>query len=175
VIKKAAGDDPVVYTTLDGIDIRKSADPTLLALAKSNDDKARRLAKAEATSEDVDLTKRATDDLGNVGGDLVGKKALLKAVDGITDESTREAARAVLKAANESGKGAFIRKGSSGEGPAVETAEGGAYEMTEAEAKLEEMAKAHAKDNKVSFEKAYSEVIQTSEGSALYKRFTDGE
>ena len=173
-IEKAAGDDPVVYTTLDGTDIRKSADPTLLALAKSGDTARRELAKSQAAQEDVSLEKRAGDTLGNVGGELVGKKALLKALDSIADTTTRDAATAVLKSANELAKGAFKKNGTTAERTTVaETADG--QEMGEAEAKLDEMAKAHAKDNKVTFEKAYAEVIQTSEGSELYKRYVGGD
>lgn len=170
-LTKRSGDDPVVYTTLDGIDIRKSADPVLLALAKSNDEKARKLAKAEAASEDVELTKRAGDVLGNVGGELAGKKALLKAVDAIADTATRDAATAVLKAANEAASGVFVRKGANGENVQVPAS----GSTSEAEAKLEEMAKAHAKEHNVTFEKAYSDVIQTTEGAELYKRYVAGE
>jgi hypothetical protein len=173
-LAKAGGDDPVVYTTLDGVDIRKSADPALLAMAKGRDSDRRELAKVRASEEDTRLEKRAGDELGNVGGDLVGKKALLKAVDDIADAPTKDAALAVLKAANTSSKGVFVRKGA-GEGNTgpVETNDG--YEMGEAEAKLDELAKARAKEGNISFEKAYTEVIQTSEGSALYKRYTDGD
>jgi hypothetical protein len=166
-LTKAAGDDPVVYTTLDGTDIRKSAGDTLLSLAKRNDTMARELAKSTATTEDVTLTKRAGDELGNVGGELVGKKALLKAVDGITDTATKDAALAVLKSANELGKGAFVKRGSTAGNDGV-VDQGNGPEMSEAEVKLEEMAKAHATEHKVTFEKAYSEVIQTADGAKLY-------
>jgi hypothetical protein len=172
-LTKAAGDDPVVYTTIGGIDIRKSAGDTVLALAKQGDEDKRELAKARAATEDVTLEKRAKDDLGNVGGELLGKKALLKAVDGITDTVTRDAAIAVLKAANESSKGIYVRKGEGG--GAAPVVSDGEREMGEAEAKLEEMAKAHATTNKVTFEKAYAEVIQTAEGSELYKRYCAGD
>lgn len=174
ILNKAGGDDPVVYTTLDGIDIRKSAGDTVLALAKRNDQLARDLAKSQATSEDVDLTKRAGDTLGNIGGDLVGKKALIKAVDSITDTATRDAATAVLKAANVAGKGAFTKNGSNEGNNTPTTGEDGRA-MGEAEGKLEEMAKAHAAKNEVTFEKAYTAVIQTTEGAELYKRYCAGE
>jgi hypothetical protein len=172
-LSKSAGDDPVVYTTLDGIDIRKSADPTLLALAKSSDNDKRELAKAKASTEDVTLEKRATDELGNIGGEMVGKKALLKALDSIADTTTRDAATAVLKAANAAAKGLGKVAGSSGGGAVSEAVASG--ELTESEAKLEEMAKAHAKEHNVTFESAYATVIQTSEGAELYKRYTAGE
>jgi hypothetical protein len=173
-LAKAGGDDPVVYTTLDGVDIRKSADPALLAMAKGRDNDRRELAKVRANEEDTRLEKRAGDELGNVGGELVGKKALLKAVDSIADAATKDAALAVLKAANTVAKGIFKRQGST-EGSTGVTADEGGHEMTEAEAKLDELAKARAKEGNISFEKAYSEIIQTTEGSALYKRFVGGE
>lgn len=174
-LEKAAGVDPVVYTTLDGIDIRKSAGSVMLAMAKGRDEDRRELAKATAQTEDVELEKRAGTELGNVGGELQGKKALLKAVDGIADEPTRASALAVLKAANVAAKGAFVRKGSGAEsGPSSEPSSNGP-EMSESEAKLDEMAKALAKDKSITFEKAYTEVIQTEEGQELYKRYTAGE
>lgn len=174
VIEKAAGDDPVVYTTLGGVDIRKSAGETVLALAKDADNSKRELAKAQAASEDVALEKRAKDDLGNIGGELIGKKALLKALDGITDTATRDAATAVLKSANELAKGAFKKNGTTaGNDTPTETVDG--REMGEAEAKLDEMAKARAKEGNITFEKAYAEVIQTTEGVELYKRYVGGD
>ena len=173
-LSKGLGDDPVVYTTLDGTDIRKSAGDAVVAMAKRLDDQSRQLAKAQASAEDVELEKRATTDLGNIGGELLGKKALLKAVDGIADAKTKDAALAVLKAANTVGAGAFRKRGSGEEGQP--TAEGPAgYEMTESEAKLEDMAKAHAKEHQVTFEKAYAEVIQTEEGSQLYRKLLAGD
>ncbi len=173
LIEKARGDDPVVYTTLDGIDIRKSAGDTTLALAKRLDTQSKELAKANASAEDVSLTKRAGDVLGNVGGDVIGKKALLKAVDGIADTATRDAALAVLGAANTIGKAAFRKNGSTaGSDEAVQPGADG-YVPSEAEAQLDEMAKAHAKSTGVTFEKAYSEVVQTAEGASLYKRFVE--
>lgn len=173
VIEKARGDDPVVYTTLDGIDIRKSAGDTTLALAKRLDTQSKELAKANANAEDVSLTKRAGDVLGNVGGELLGKKALLKAVDAITDTATRDAALAVLSSANTIGKAAF-RKAGSTEGDLSQAAPGeDGYVASEAEAQLDELAKAHAKTHGVTFEKAYTEVIQTTEGAQLYKRFVE--
>lgn len=173
-LAKRSGDDPVVHTCLDGTEIRKSAGETVLALAKRNDQLARDLAKSNATSEDVTLTKRATDDLGNIGGELVGKKALLKALDSITDASTRDAASAVLKSANELAKGVFLRKGTTAGNDILVSGPDG-RETTEAEAKLDEMAKAHAAAHSVTFEKAYSTVIQTTEGAELYKRYVGGE
>jgi hypothetical protein len=175
-IAKAGGDDPVVYTTLDGMDIRKSAGDTIVALAKRNDHLAKELAKSQATTEDTVLTKRATDELGNIGGDLVGKKALLKALDGITDEQTRTAAQAVLKAANDGAKGIFVRKGATAEntGPAP-SGDGNGPELSEEEVKLDELAKSLAKEKSITFEKAYAEVIQTAEGAELYKRYTQPE
>lgn len=172
---KVGGDDPVVYTTLDGVDIRKSADPALLAMAKGRDIDRRELAKVQAREEDSRLEKSAGELLGNVGGELVGKKALLKALDSITDAPTRELAEKVLKAANEGAKSSFVRKGSSGDGPAAAQDEDGGLPMTEGEAKLDELAKARAKEGNISYEKAYAEVIQTTEGSALYKRYVEGE
>jgi hypothetical protein len=172
---KAGGDDPVVYTTLDGLEVRKSAGDAVIAALRSADTGRRELAKALAGTEDTVLTKRAGDELGHIGGDLIGKKALLKAVGDIADEPARNAALAVLKAADTAASKAFIRKGSGAGGPVLVQDDGNGPEMTEAEAELDELAKARAKEGNITFEKAYTEVLQTPTGQALYKRFTEGD
>jgi hypothetical protein len=61
IVSKANEGDPVLYTTTDGIDIRKSAGDTTLALAKSNDALRAQVADLSKSSTTVTLEKRATE------------------------------------------------------------------------------------------------------------------
>ena len=160
-LEKAAGDDPVVYTTLDGIDIRKSAGDAVVNALKSADSARREVAVEKAQRVNLELEKRAETELGKLGGTMIGKKALLKAVDAIEDESLRKAAQEVIASATEiAGKGDIFEK--QGSGRAVPLEKGSA------ESKLEKMAQDRAKENNISFEKAYTEVLDTVDGQKLY-------
>lgn len=168
-VEKAFATDPVVYTTLDGVEITKSAGAVTLAIAKKLDDQTRALAKAEAKAADVELTKRVNDELGHLGGDVEARKDLLKAVDGIADEKRREEVLKALRSADAAIKKAFTKVGTTERlsKAAVEGAE-------DAEAELETLAKAYAKEHNVDFTKAYAEVINTEKGQELYALTLEG-
>lgn len=160
-LAKAAGDDPVVYTTLDGIDIRKSAGDAVVNALKSADSARREVAVEKAQRVNLELEKRAETELGKLGGTMIGKKALLKAVDAIEDESLRKAAQEVIASATEiAGKGDIFEKRGSGRAVTLEKGS--------AESKLEKMAQDRAKEKSISFEKAYTEVLDTEDGQKLY-------
>lgn len=157
VIKNLRDADPVVYTTAEGTQIRKSAGEVLISMAKRNDQLAQELAKSAALAKQADLEKRAGTELPNLGGDVMTKAALLGAVDGISDTVIRGKVLETLKA-HDAGLGkAFQRVGSTGSN--VEKS---------ASDRLDDMAKAWAEKNKVTLAKAYNEVLNTSEGQALY-------
>lgn len=160
-LEKAAGSDPVVYTTLDGVDIRKSADPALLAMAKRADEDRRSAALEKAARQNIELEKRAETELSKLGGTMAGKKALLKALDNIEDEDVRKSAQEVLASANEiAGKGDIFTKRGDGNAPTIE--------KSDAESKLDQMAADLSKSKNISLEKAYSEVLDSAEGQKLY-------
>lgn len=160
-IEKAAGEDPVVYTTLDGIDIRKSAGDAVVNALKSADSARREVAVEKAQRVNLELEKRAEKDLGKLGGTMAGKKALLKALDGIEDEEVRKSALEVINSANEiAAKGNIFEKRGSG-APAP-------IEKGSAETQLEKLAQDRAKEKSISFEKAYDEVLDTEAGQKLY-------
>lgn len=160
-LEKAAGDDPVVYTTLDGYDIRKSADPALVAMAKRADEDRRSAALEKAARQNIELEKRAETELGKLGGTMAGKKALLKAIDSIEDEDVRKSAQEVLGSATAvADKGDIFEKRGHGAAPTIE--------KSGAEGKLDQMATDLAKSKDISLEKAYAEVLDTSEGQKLY-------
>lgn len=96
-VSKALAADPVVYTTADGIEIRKSAGDLMVTLAKRADD-AHKIALSEiGKREDVELAKRADVEIGKLGGTIDARKDVLKAIDGISDAPRRTAALAVVK------------------------------------------------------------------------------
>lgn len=159
-IKKAASDtDPVVYTTADGHQLRKSAGEVLISLAKSADAAKKENAELKKAQRQGELKKRAEDELQHLPGTVEVRAALLEAVDGITCEETRKAAGELLKSHNESLSGAYHTYG-------VE----GSQKDESAEKQLETMAKAYAKEHKVTEAAAYAAVTTTPEGSALYAK-----
>ena len=101
-LAKAATDaDPVVYTTMDNIELRKSAGEALIAMAKANDAMRKENTDLRTVRDQERLEKRAEADLPNLPGDVATRAAMLKAIDGIADEAQREAAHNALKAQNE--------------------------------------------------------------------------
>lgn len=181
VAKAALEADPVVYTTDDGTEIRKSDGALAVKQAKDNDDLRKRLASAEANTADTALEKRANDELGRLPGTVAVKKALLKAVGGITkrddegnevaDTETITGIQAIFKAANDTfdsvlSKGLGTEVGLA----AADIAEGG-DDASGAEAQLDALAKKHQEANSgMSFAKAYDAVTKTDEGRALYNQ-----
>jgi len=157
-LEKLQASDPVVYTDEAGTEYKKSDDPRLVQMAKDRDED-RKLAKADREkSERLELEKRADADLKHLPGDQAVKVAVLKAVDGIEDEEVRKSAHEMLKAQNESHKGAFEEIGSRGEG------------FKKASDELDALAKKHAAENKMSYATAYDAVLKTEEGKKLYEQ-----
>lgn len=159
--KAALDNDPVEYTTTDGIELRKSAGLALISMAKSNDVLIAKNAKLETAMVDASYTKRAETELENLPGDVNTRVAMLKAVDGIEDETQRALALTALKAHNEAMSGAFVSAGHGG-GPVA--SEGSP------EAELDALAKKHAADNGCDFSKAYTAVLDTPKGAELYAK-----
>ena len=151
--------DPVVYTTRDGLELRKSAGEALIAMAKSNDAIAKENALLRAEREQAALEKRAEADLAHLPGDVKTRAAMLKAVDEIEDDAQREAAHNALRAQNESMSKAFETYGAAGQ------SESGSPEDT-----LDKLAKAYAEKHSVGHAAAYAEVLKTDEGKALYAK-----
>ena len=157
-VKKAAQDaDPVVYTTADGVELRKSAGAALIAMAKSND-AIRKENEALRQQRDRDaLEKRAEEEFSHLSGDVKTRASMLKAVEGIPDEAQREAALNALKAQNDALAKAFETHGVGGQ-PA----------QGSADSELNQLAKDLAEKENTSFEKAYAQVLGTEQGKKLY-------
>jgi hypothetical protein len=151
--------DAVVYTCLDGTEIRKSHGEITLRLAKSADE-ATRLAKAEAAKrEEVELQKRADTVLKHFGGTVVVRAAVLKAVDGIADEPTRKAAHESLAGAD-----AACAELAKAQGANPEQGADGSTPIAKFNAGLAAFAKAASK----SVALAAADYVQTPEGADLY-------
>jgi hypothetical protein len=156
VLENLVKADPVIYTNSDGEEFRKSDDPRLVKMAKQADED-RKLAKADRDrAENLELAKRVEDELSNLPGEAPAKVALLKAIDGITDEASRTAINELLKAANTGVAAAFDTHGT------TDIAKGNAEE------ELDTLAKAHATEKDISFADAYDAILKTDKGEALY-------
>jgi hypothetical protein len=107
-VKAAEAADPEVYKTAAGISIRKSHGPLAEQMARQADTTAAELAKQaqqlaieKAERARVTLEKRASDLIPLIGASLAERVAIIKAVDGIAEEGTRNGALEALKGANE--------------------------------------------------------------------------
>lgn len=159
MVKAATADDPIVFTNVDGIEFRKSCDPAMLAMAK-NMDAMTATNKALEASQLTSLYKsRATVELSHVPGTEEHKVALLKAVDTITDVTVKNEVMKIVSASNVGMKKAFNVDGVSTEKSA-----------TDANEELDTLAKAYQDTHKVNFNDAYTAVLETKEGSALYSQ-----
>ncbi len=155
-------DDPVIYTTLDGVELHKSADPAFVAVTKSNDVLRAQLEKANQAVADAAVLKRA-EALDHIPGDIDARVEMLKAMDGIKDPAKREAALAALKAQNTAMGSAFATAGVISATPAADSPGG----------ELDSLAKSYAKDNNVSEAVAYDKVLETDAGNALYTKMVN--
>lgn len=166
-LAKAADADPVVYTTTDGLAIRKSAGDVTLALAKKADTNEK-LAKAEqAKRENLELQKRAEDGMGQLPKSTNVHAAVLKALDGIEDEAVRKEAHEMVTASNslfEKEYETVGRRGvtGDGDGPAE---------------KLADLVKVRQTEQSGStYEQAYTHVImKTKEGRSLLNEMKKSE
>jgi hypothetical protein len=157
---KAAGADPVVYTTMDGVELRKSAGEALIAMAKSNDAIRKENQELREGRESDALNKRAEVELAHLPGTVEERAALLKAAEGIKDEGQRKAALNALKAQNEAMSYAFKSSGTS-----ITPAPGSPADD------LDNLAKKHREANPdLTPEQAYSAVLKTAEGRQLYAK-----
>lgn len=170
-IAKAAEATAVVYTDRQGREYTKADPARLVELAKENDANAEAAEKSAADAAEAELTKRA-ESLDFLPGDVDARKALLKSIDAIEDEGQRDAALSALKSKNVAAKSATETLGSAAGGEvtkSTEIGEGETVAKADAEAKLDEMAKAYQAENAgTSYAKAYDEVLKTQNGAALY-------
>jgi TolA-binding protein len=143
-ITKAA--DPE-YVEIDGEKVEKSLVPA--PVLKAIEKQAEAIAKMEKAAKEVELAKSGATELPNLAGTDLAKGKLLAAVAG--DEELLKG----LKAADAAMASQYVEKG---------TAETDEASPTH---KLNELAKAHASAQNVSFETAYAEVTKAGPGADL--------
>lgn len=159
--KRAQDDDPVVYKTLDGIELRKSSDPALVAMAKSNDALRKRNDELIEKSANEAFEKRADAELAHLPGTTQERAALLKSVEAIEDEPTRTAALNALKAGSDAMANSFTAAGVAN----------GQVAAGSPDAELDELAKAHQAANPgMTMEQAHAAVLDTPKGAELYAK-----
>ena len=155
--------DPVVYTTTDGVEIRKSAGEAMIAIAKSNDELRKANDSLVKAREQDALEKRADVELSHLPGDLQSRAALLKAAESIPDEKQRDTALAALKSQNNTAKGAYRTLGHGG----------GLGEPSSDEDSLDKMAKSIAEKEGITYHQAYAKAITSPEGREIYAKSLD--
>ena len=117
--------DPVMYTTSDGIELRKSAGDVAISLAKRNDELSKAVAELNAVRVTEQLVKRAESDLAHMPGGVEHRVSLLRAVDGIGDKDTRQSVLEILRANNDRMAKAFEQSGVTGiPSPSADSPEG---------------------------------------------------
>lgn len=159
-VEASKASDPVMYKCADGTEIRKSDGAAVLALAKSNDLLRKELADSRTASADAEFVKQADTEFPHLPRD--GTVEMLKAAAAMTDADKKKKMLEAMQASNKAAGANFKRIG----GQSVNKNAGTAGDP---EARLDAMAKSRkeAKPN-LSYEQAYSEVLETSEGRALY-------
>lgn len=155
VTKRETADKDEVLKTVDGVEVRKSAvGEAVFAIVKAQE---ARIAKAEAEKALAEVTKRVETEFGTLPGEAVAKATAFQALAKLP-EAERATIETMLKSGEAALAAATTEKGS-GRSPT-----GDANDQLEALAK----AKAGANASKAAIAKAYAEVLDTDEGSALY-------
>lgn len=163
VLEKKNDADPVLYTCDDGTPIRKSDGELFAKLAKENDTNRKDLAKAQAVAANAEFEKSAAEHLGGLPGNIQVRTAIVKAIDGIRDESIRELAAQSVIAGSKAMTAAFNSVGSGG----------GGIEKGDADVELNKLTKAYMVKEKVDYYTAYGAV--TEQNAELHKRAITGE
>lgn len=163
--------DTVVFTSKAGHVFRKSDDHRLVDAIKAADAAAEKLEKAATEAQAVTLEKRAVELLKSVPGSAGAKGALLRAIEGITDEAVRKEALDILTKAN-----AAAAVVTSQQVYAFNGHDDSAPESPLG--KIEKLAKSALKANpdkyNGSYEVAYDAVLETPEGERLYAEYQAG-
>lgn len=161
-IAKAAGNDEVIYTDLDGNEFTKADDSRMVAAAKRSDAASKETAKVTGELTQERLEKRAEAELGHLPGTAKSRAAMLHAVESIEDKDDREAAMKGLTAGNAAiGKG-FETLGTEGTEDAL------GLEKSGPEGDLEKGIANYAKKHEIDIPEATVKYLETKEGAKLY-------
>jgi hypothetical protein len=144
IVKRA---DPE-YVEIDGERVEKALVPA--PLLKALEKQAAEIAKMQAKAEEVELAKRGEAELPNLAGTALAKGRLLAAV-----AADAELVKA-LKAADAVMAQNYVEKG-----------HGDLHDEASPAYKLDQLAKAHAAAQNVSFEMAFADVTKSGVGAEL--------
>jgi len=169
-IEKSKEADPVIYKSVAGDVYRKSDDARLVEMAKRDDAREAELKKMRDDATDAAFEKSGSLDFAKFKGTPSVKGALAKSVAGIQDEATRNEVKEMLKAAHNAVGLTLKEVGTSADNYSDDDTPTAGTEVAKAESKLDELAKAYAKENKVDYSKAYTNVLATEEGQGLYAK-----
>lgn len=169
IAKRETGDE--VLKTSSGVSIRKSeVGEGIFAVLKSQEERltaqATAFEKASEINATLSFTKRATDEFGHIAGSIPERVSVLRHI-AKADEATQKAFETIFKAAEATAKLAFAKLGHLD--GSIEKAEG------DPEAELDKLAKARqeASNGRLTFEKAYDDVIR--EKPELYAKAVAGK
>jgi hypothetical protein len=127
-------------------------------LKKSNIEFQKQLGEEIQKRMDMELAKRADDELPHLAGTAAERGQLLKAAEALGEKHV-----AMLKSANEAMSKNFVEIGS-----------GHSVAKMDAESQIETLAKNYQAANAgISYEKAYSQVLATTEGQKLYAKASE--
>jgi len=158
--------DPVVYTSkATGRSYRKSQED-LAEFAKRDDARELEMQKLRDENAVAAFEKRAAEELPHLPGDVKVRGLLVKAIEGIADETARSTVWEMIKSKEASRSAAFRKVGHTGADEETVFEEGAP--LTDADEKLEKLAADYAKEHKLTIPAAYAKVIQTAEGRRLY-------
>lgn len=180
-ISKAAEADPVMYTCDDGTIIRKSDGQIAERQARKYDELNAKYAKQAEATEQMTFEKRAGSIMKHYPKTLKAKALVVRAIEKATESTDkdgklvvnvelRKEAMDILKAGDTALSKSFSRFGKSN----TETSEDDAGGDGDPEVELDRLAKAHAKENKISYVKAYAAVLDTEAGQELYASIDGG-
>ena len=164
--KAALEGDPVVYTTTDGVELRKSVGPLFISLAKSNDKVAKENKALLERLENAELLKRVEKEFKHLPGTAEERAELIKAVESIPDETKRTAAMNAMKSQNDALKGITETLGTSA-GITIDP------EDDSPDSELEKLAQAYAKEHKVTEAVGFAKVTETGRGAELYAKMVE--
>ena len=158
-------DDPVV-AKFNGVDIRKSDGVVAAELAKSLQSLHKENIVLKAAREREAYEKRAREEFKNLPGKTDTHVAILKALDtGIDDDDVRKAAMEVFRAHDNGISKSLETRGHqkmesdlSGEEDIQKSADG----------KLDKLAKSLSDKEKITYEEAYTKVLESDAGMAIY-------
>lgn len=174
--QKAKDDqDPIVFTTKTGVEIRKSDGVAALAMAKQLDSQAESIAVLKQDNEkllsernDTAFEKRAEKELPHLPGTVKARAALLKAAEGIEDENDRKQAVSALRAQNNAMSWAFTSKGySADDGVIISKHDEGVAPSDTLDSLVAEYRKDHPDVNESA---AMDAVLHTERGAAAYNK-----